>query len=231
VANGWSDQWQLARIDGHDVPGLAPTVLRGGPQNLHHLGALTGQPDLAPCVAQARAWFPLHSGGLHDALAWVDVSVFPLAPSAAGAPDEDPLAAPGLDSARLAQLRQVLHGARHFDGERVGRWRTLLRWSTPHFEGNSYELALVMADRLARGREFVPRARIIASGCSDAWHAGLVQAVAALEAKCALIAREAQTGDRVLLPRAWAATADPALAAALRARGASLAWIERIGII
>jgi hypothetical protein len=89
----------------------------------------------------------------------------------------------------------------------------------------------VLADRLARGREFVPRGRIVASGASQAWHAGLVEAVEGLGPKCALIEREAQPGDRVLLPRAWEAQLPPGLADALRAKGASLVCVERIGII
>ncbi len=79
LANGWSAQWQIGRIDGHDVDSAAPGALRGGPGHLHHLGALTGQPDVAASVSSARAWFPLHSGGINDALCWVEVSVYPLA--------------------------------------------------------------------------------------------------------------------------------------------------------
>jgi hypothetical protein len=88
-----------------------------------------------------------------------------------------------------------------------------------------------MADRLARGREFVPRGRIIASGSSSAWHAGRVETVEGGEPKCRLIAREAVSGDRILLPRAWEASLLPEFASGLRARGASLACIDQIGII
>ena len=233
LANGWSAQWQIGRIDGHDVDSAAPGALRGGPGYLHHLGALTGQPDVAASVSSARAWFPLHSGGINDALCWVEVSVYPLAAGApaSAAADEEAIAAPGLDGVRLQALRQVLAGARHFDGEKAARWRTTVRFGQDGLHGNSHELALVLADRLARGREFVPRGRIIASGCSSAWHAGLVEPVDALAPKCALIEREAQLGDRVLLPRAWEPDLPPGLADAVRAKGASLVCVERIGII
>ncbi|MGJ9419546.1 hypothetical protein ACHAC9_17560 [Massilia sp. CMS3.1] len=229
VANGWSDAWQLGRIDGHAVASLPEGALRGGPGYLHHLGALCGQPDVSASVSSARAWFPLHSGGINDALCWVEVSVYPLGEGET--PGEEPIAAPGLDGVRQLALRQVLLGARHFDGEQLGRWRTTVRFGHDAFHGNSYELALVLADRLARGREFVPRGRIIASGCSGAWHAGLVDAVEGMEPKCALIEREAGGGDRVLLPRAWEGRLPPGLRDALRAKGASLACVERIGII
>jgi hypothetical protein len=229
VANGWSDDWQRGRIDGHGVTNLPQGALRGGPGHLHHLGALSGQPDVAASVSSARAWFPLHSGGINDSLCWVEVSVYPLE---AGAPaDEDAIAAPGLDGVRQQAVRQALLGARHFDGQLAARWRTTVRFGHDGLHGASYELALVLADRLARGREFVPRGRIIASGCSNAWHAGLVQPVEGLGPKCALIEREAQPGDRVLLPRAWEPALPPGLADAVRAKGASLVCVERIGII
>jgi hypothetical protein len=229
VANGWSDAWQLGRIDGHEVQNVPAGALLGGPGNLQHLGALSGQPDAAASVSSARAWFPLHSGGINDALGWVEVSVYPL--DAGGSNEEQAIAAPGVDGVRQEALRQVLLGARHFDGAQAAKWRTTVRFGAGGFQGNSYELALVMADRLARGREFVPRGRIIASGCSSAWHAGLVEPVEGLAPKCALIEREAQAGDRVLLPRAWEAQLPPGLPDALRMKGASLVCVERIGII
>ena len=226
-ANGWSEHWQLGRVDGHDG-GPADAIL-GGPGGLAHLGGLTGQPDRGASVASARAWFPLHSGGVNDSLCWVEVSVYPL--DAMEGEEEDSIATPGLDAAGQLAVRQVLVGARHFDGRGLGRWRTVVRFAQPRFQGNSYELALVMADRIARGREFVPRSRVIASGCSRAWHAGQVETVDGCRPKCTLIAREALAGDRVLLPKAWESDLTPDFLATLRSSGASLACIDRIGII
>jgi hypothetical protein len=229
VVNGWSEDWQRGRVDGHDLADLPAGALRGGPGHLQHLGALSGQPDAAASVSSARAWFPLHSGGINDSLCWVEVSVYPL--EAGASADEDAIAAPGLDGVRQQAVRLALTGARHFDGRQDARWRTTVRFGQDGLHGASYELALVLADRLARGREFVPRGRIVASGASKAWHAGLVETVEGLGPKCALIEREAQPGDRVLLPRAWEAELPPGLADALRAKGASLVCVERIGII
>ncbi len=226
-ANGWSQQWQLGRIDGHER--AVPGAILGGPAGLAHLGGLTGQPDCGASVATARAWFPLHSGGVNDSLCWLDVSVYPL--DGAGGEEEDSIATPGLDAPAQLAVRRALVGARHFDGRGLGRWRTVVRFAQPRFQGNSFELALVMADRIARGREFVPRGRIIASGSSSAWHAGQVDAVDGCAPKCALIAREAAPGDRILLPAAWESTLAPDFKAALQGRGASLACIDRIGII
>jgi hypothetical protein len=232
VANGWSDAWQLGRIDGHalDAPaGAPPGALLGGADGLAHLGQLSGHPDPAAAVSTARAWFPLHAGGAADSLCWVEVGVFPL--SAALEDEEQAIAVPGQDAARQLAVRQALAGARHFDGRGQGRWRTTVRFGQQHFQGRSFELALVLADRIARGREFLPRGRLIASGQSAAWHAGQVDTVEGLAPKCALLLREAAPGDRILLPRAWQAALPDGFAEQLRALGASVACVERIGII
>jgi hypothetical protein len=229
VANGWSDAWQLGRITGHDAQEAPEGTLLGGPEGLAHLGQLCGHPDPSASVASARAWFPLHAGGEADSLCWVEVSVHPLAHD----PDEEEatIAVPGQDAARQLAVRQALLGARHFDGRGLGRWRTTVRFGQPHFQGRSWELALVLADRVARGREFLPRGRLIATGVSSAWHAGRVDTVEGLAPKCALLLREAGAGDRILLPQAWRDALPDGFAGQLRALGASLACVERIGII
>ena len=229
VANGWSAQWQLGRIEGHDIVQAPSGVLLGGAGGLAHFGALHGRPDSAASVASARAWFPVHSGGVNDCLCWVEVSVYPLV--SPGGEEEDSIAAPDADLTLQLRVRQALGGARHFDGRALGRWRTVVRFEQPRFQGSSFELALVMADRLARGREFVPRGRLIASGSSQAWHAGKVETVEGCEPKCALIARQASAGDRILLPKAWESTLPADFAVRLREKGASVACIDQIGII
>ena len=231
VANGWSDAWELGRVAGHDVHDASPDALVGGPDGLAHLGQLDGHPDPGARVSRARAWFPLHSGGAGDALGWVEVSVHPLAPTGERLDEEQTIAVPGVDAARQLAVRQALAGARHFDGRGLGRWRTTVRFGAPPFTGRSYELALVLADRIARGREFLPRARLLATGCSDAWHAGRVDTVDGLAPKCALLLREAGPGDRILLPQAWEDGLPDGFAQGVRARGASMALVGRIGII
>ena len=231
VANGWSDAWELGKVEGHDVPDASPDALLGGPGGLSHLGQLDGHPDPGAAVSSARVWFPLHSGFDADALGWVEVSVHPLALDADQVDEEQTIAAPGVDAACQLAVRQALAGARHFDGRGLGRWRTTVRVKPQAFTGRSYELALVLADRIARGREFLPRGRLIATGCSDAWHTGRVDPVDGLAPKCALLLREAGPGDRVVLPHAWRDALPDGFAEGLRARGASLACVERIGII
>jgi hypothetical protein len=230
-ANGWSDEWHLGRVQGrslaHAPPGI--DVLLGGPGGLAHLGAMLGQPDAGASVSTARAWFPLHSGGINDSLCWVEVSVYPLA-GTDGGEEEDTISAPGLDVTGQRAVRQALAGARRFDARGEGRWRTVVRFGQPRFQGNSFELALVIADRMARGREFLARGRVIATGCSATWQAGRVDTVSGLAPKCALILSEAAAGDRILLPRAWETELPPGFGAALREKGARLACIDRIGM-
>jgi hypothetical protein len=226
MANGWSDQWQMGRIGGHDIAAAPADAILGGPTGLAHLGMLTGQPDPAAAVSSARAWFPLHSGGINDSLCWVEVSVYPL--SGESGEEDDAIAVPGLDLTQQLVVRQALAGARHFDGRGLGRWRSVVRFGQPRFHGHSFELALVMADRIARGREFLPRGRVIATGRSDAWHAGRVDPVDGCEPKCALILRQAVAGDRILLPAVWESMQ---FREAVAGKGASVAFIDRIGII
>ena len=233
IANGWSDAWQLGRVDGHGLRQVPPGVLAGGAGGLPHLGALNGHPDPAAGVSAARAWFPLVSGGAGDSLCWVEVSVRP-APHEGeeeASTEEASISAPGADAALQARVRAVLAGARHFDGRGMGQWRSTVRFGEARFQGASFELALVMADRMARGREFLPRGRLLATGQSSAWHAGRVETVEGLEPKCALLGREAAPGDRILVPKDWETRLPPGWRAPLRERGASLACVDRIGII
>ena len=243
-AQGSSDAWHLGRVDGA-IRSISrdQDPAQAEPLAITHLGALSGHADPSAAVSTVRTWFPLHSGGANDTLGWVEVSVFPLESPAhsadmsanathiAAPAEEDTIAAPGLDLAAQQEVRLTLAGARHFDGRGLGRWRSVVRFGQPRFQGASYQLALVMADRLARGREFVPRGRIIASGCSSTWHAGRIDTVDGREPKLALILSQAVSGDRILLPRDWQDELPPGFTAALRQKGASVACIDRIGMI
>jgi len=251
-AHGWSDCWHLGRVAGQPVLAIsrasshlsaadvfivgddasaadATHASHPGITLIQHLGALSGHADPSSAVSSARAWFPLHSGGINDSLSWVEVSVYPI--DHGGTDEEDTITASGLDLAALKAVRETLCAARHFDGKGLGRWRTVVRFGQPRFQGESYQLALVMADRLARGRDFVPRGRLIASGCSGAWHAGRVETVEGREPKLELILKQAASGDRILLPQEWQAALPDSYRAALKARGASLACIAQIGMI
>lgn len=249
-AAGWSDNWQLGELAGDPAQawrllaraGVPPGVLwlgvgPGDPAEtpwaghaIRHLGELTGHAHPRSGISSARAWFPLHSGGINDALSWVEVSIRPLPPDAQH-DEESTIAAPALDLAMQQSVRQVLAGARHFDGKGQGRWKTVVRFAHARLHGESWQFALVMADRLARGREFVPRGRVIASGASGAWHAGRIESVEGVQPKLELILGQAGKGDRILLPQAWSGDIPSDYRAALKAKGASLACVERLGWI
>ncbi len=259
-AQGCSDQWQRGQINPLDEaarlqlislvqnqpPAAAPClIIIGGPpgvapaatdqhawRSISHLGGLHGHPDPAALVSSSRCWFPMHSGGVHDSLNWVEVCVHPLqSPAQTVAPDteESTITVVGLPLTRQLVVRQVLAAARQFDPKGEGRWRTVVYFGQSQFQGDSYQLALVMADRIARGRDFAARGRLIASGCSNAWDSGQVQTVEGCAAKCALLAAHLTAGDRILLPKAWQPDVPQALLDAVKRQGASLACIERIG--
>lgn len=256
-ALGWSDAWHLARVEGDALqaqrlalPHLAadgvlvvgesarsgtgsgePGVADPRCCSISHLGALHGHADLADCVASVRSWFPLYCGGSQDSLAWLEVSVFPLGAGTVQVSEKTVLR-------RRSSIRRACTRCARASVRRAismdALWGALAHagaFGQPEFQGSSYQLALVMADRMARGREFLPRGRLIATGQSSAWHAGLVEAVDGQQAKLALIARQAGAGDRILLPAGWAAALPAGYIAGLRQRGASLACIERIGMI
>lgn len=193
-----------------------------------HLGALHGHPDPAGLVASSRCWFPLYSGGVHDSLNWLDVSVRPLV---GALPDEAVISVLGLDLPQQQAVLQVLQAARLFEQKSTRQWRAVVHFGHGGFYGDSWQLALVMADRIARGRDFPARARLIATGRSGAWHTGMVETVAECDAKCALILREAQRGDRVLLPAAWEPILPAGFLTQLAARGASCACVGRLGLL
>ncbi len=194
---------------------------------LSHLGGLAGQPDPAAAVRRARAWFPLvGSNEQQHQLAWVEVTVLP-----AGATTADAAAIQVLgqdNKGRREQMITVLEQARSVDPVHVDKWQTLVRFQRWDFTDNSFELALVMADRIARGREVPAPGRVLASGCSSRWARGRVENVAGMEPKCALLRDSLMPGDRILLPPAWEGQAVETLRMAAQQAGASLARIERI---
>lgn len=110
---------------------------------------------------------------------------------------------------REDRIQRLLQASRAFDGDEPWSeyWSTTLSFTGSAFSSNSYELALVLADRMVRGRLPRPLGRMIASGAiSEAFECAEVFTVENVEgevAKWACLEKEAQPGDRILLPRAW----------------------------
>ena len=195
-------------------------------QALDYIGQLHRQPDPAARIRTCRVWFPLVGGGAHDCLSWVEV-----AQCAQASANHIEIAITGIDASAQWQVDQVLQAARAHETGGVARWRTAVHFAPTSFVGNSWELALVLADRIGRGRAYAPRARLIASGASSRWQDGAVESVAACQPKCELILREAQAGDRVLLPQAWQAEMPADFFQQLRAKGASGALLTQLNHI
>lgn len=140
---------------------------------------------------------------------------------------------------QAVHIERLLTAFRQRDNPHGQHWQTRITLPGEAFTGNSFELALLLADRMARGREFpMPHgSRLIATGSlsrdetlADTERSGCFGSVLlptdTLVRKCVLLERTARRGDRVLLPGNW--QGEPALANtrnALRNRGVSLATV------
>lgn len=193
-------------------------------QRISHLGGLLGHPDPAQGSRGARAWFPLVSGDrAQDRLAWVEVTVLAGDPKARWGPSPSPAICPSI---MPIGAREVLTAARDLDGK-PGHWRTSVRFGQHGFSDNSWELALVMADRIARGRDLPAAEHLIATGCSSRWSQGRVQGwgVRTINAGYSWIRQPLAT---TLIPAAWRDDLPMGLAQSLASRGASLGILDRL---
>lgn len=136
-------------------------------------------------------------------------------------------------------IENLLAAFRHRDNPRGQHYQTRITLPEEPFTGNSFELALLLADRIARGREFpMPHgSRLIATGSlsrdeplaeteRNGSFGSVLLPTDTLARKCALLERTTRRGDRVLLPGNW--QYEPALSSArnvLRKRGVSLATV------
>lgn len=192
------------------------------------LGALDGHPCSGASHRRARVWFPTVGGREEDdCLLDVDVAVRRLQAPISG---EDPIRIIGMsDQENKTRLRlmNMLQELRHHDPNGQGKWETLINFSRG-FEGVSCELALSLADRIARGREFPAPGRLIATGSIGNADIGQVLTVDGCVRKCRLILANIKAGDRVLLPAAWRSELPLNFKNDVEALGASCALIERI---
>jgi len=196
-----------------------------------HLGGLHGQPDPVAALRRARTWFPLVGSTVErDHLAWAEVVVLPQHADQPQ-PDEegDTIRVAGTPAKGVEkQVISILEQARYADAVHCAKWQTVVRLSRWDFTDNSFELALVLADRIARGREVPAQGRLIATGCSRRWATGEVDTVAGHAQKTRLFVQEAAPGDRILMPAAWRDEVDEQQLKTMRQRGASVAMIEQV---
>lgn len=188
--------------------------------NLRQLSPFAGR----ALLRHQRCYFPLVGSGAHDCLSWLDVYQRPMR-------DMSPHAIIlGVDAAQQHQAQTVLSAARSHENKPRMPWRTVLQFAPKSFVGNSWQLALVLADRISRGRAYAPRARLIATGASTRWHEGIVETVAGCEEKTRLLLAQLEPGDRIILPSAWQDTLPTHWAQHIVAKGASYVLIAQLGL-
>jgi len=195
-------------------------------RELDSLDELLGHPTPGAACRRTRGWFPIVSGNRPDQDSLLEVEV--VLRRAAARTDEDRIVVSGLLSRKPqdgCDPKSALLAWRRDDRHGLHEWDSLIRFNSD-FQGDSYQLALALADRIARGREFPASGRLIATGKVN--EAGEVKFVEGIERKCALILREIQVGDRVLLPWDWKDTLPADFLADVTAAGASCALIQRV---
>jgi len=131
----------------------------------------------------------------------------------------------GFPAGRRA-VEDVLRLVRRHDPH-AARWDTLVSLPVVPIQGQSFELALAVADRIARGRDFAGRGRVIATGALDR-HGGRVLPVDGLQRKCALIERAALAWDTVLLPAEWRGRARLDFTDLTGVREPAVVFVERV---
>lgn len=131
----------------------------------------------------------------------------------------------GFPAGRRA-VEDVLRLVRRHDPH-AARWDTLVSLPVVPMQGQSFELALAVADRIARGRDFAGRGRVIATGALDR-DGGQVLPVDGLERKCALIERAALAWDTVLLPAEWRGRARLDFTDLTGVREPAVVFVERV---
>ncbi len=193
-------------------------------QNITHLAQLALAPNKT-VIRQQRVYFPLIGSGAHDCLSWLEVWA-----RAEAKPVTLVANVLGLDVAQQAQALEVLQAARSHEAKNAMYWRSVLHFAPTSFVGNSWQLALVLADRIARGRAFAPRGRLLATGCSSRWAEGVVESVAGCAEKSTLLLQEVSSGDRIILPAAWQAQQSSTWLQEIQAKGASCVYISQLGL-
>ena len=199
---------------------------------ISHLSGLAGHGAPQAAVRSQRVWFPTVVGEVADRLLWVEVAVRPVPDEAsagfAGTTAPEPIDVLGLPATHAGSLRKVLEDARFGDAKGLGRWQTVVRFQRETFHFNSCDLALVMADRMARGRDPVPAGRLLATGSSSNWRSGRVESVGGMAGKLQLMEQQLQPGDRLLLPEAWRSSLLADYQARIRRAGGSCGLIAQL---
>lgn len=195
---------------------------------LGNIAELSGQATSDGFMRRASTWFPAVWDGSADRLIRIDVVVRPL-PTALSTGD-GLISVFGMPRARHEEVTLVLEQSRQADPKGPGRWMTLVRFESASFSGKSCELALVLADRLARGREprQRPEQKLIATGTSHNWASAQICSVEGSALKLPLIQAHVSEGDRVILPAAWRTEVAPDFLQQVAQRKATVVFVDKI---
>jgi hypothetical protein len=189
------------------LPHDAPTPWRAVSHVNQLHGQLPGGTQQRGAVRWFETWFPT-IGARGPELNSVRVVVTPVANRSPGPVEVLGTTDRNIKARALAVLATV---RRHDRGGK--RWNTWVHFSGFSFEGRSFELALAVADRIARGREWPGQGRVLATGAVDDVTGSVLNvderpplaggASPGGTGKLDLLQREARLYDTLLLPQAW----------------------------
>lgn len=182
-------------------------------RQVQSMASFSGQVTAASALRRQSVHFPVlsYSDDETDTLLELEVVVRKLSPGELSVVHITGL--PPANHGARQRIGQVLDAVRAPDAHGQ-RWHTLVHMPKEGVQQHSFELALAVADRIVRGREFAGPGRVLASGAiaagvvsdSDqgAIHPrGKVLDVEGLDRKQHLIEREAKEDDTILLPANW----------------------------
>lgn len=176
---------------------------------LHFLATISESPLPKSAVRVAQVAFPMVDDNMtldNDDIGRVTVSLTPDPYPSTASDSKGWLACFAAARQRKANIQKILHTIRHSPEQQA--FKTLVDIQGT-YTGDSYELALVMADLLARGQCFALPAgqTLYATGMGNKdslgypqWAKGEVNPVDSIDKKLQLIDQHAIKGDRILLP-------------------------------
>lgn len=195
-------------------------------RELNDLSSLGGRSLVQKGYRQQQVWFPVVGGSEgEDKLVSLMMTLHQL--ESPDNPESVRISGlPEMAGAQSERLIKLISNMRKLDAHGSNEWNSHLHFERG-FEGDSCELAVVLADRIARGREFPAKGRLIATGSVDDL-SRVTLPTDSCERKCKLILKDAKEGDRVLLPAAWASSIPVGFREKLLNQCASYILLERL---
>lgn len=217
LSNCWKQATVVLAGGGTDQSALREALTAQLPDSrvlvVDTLATLHGAHDVVRRPGVGEAWFPV-VGAVATHLHRLQVAVWPWQHHESEESPIDVVETPLDTSASLnkdlgRQITGMLRAWRRQEQPSQRLWHTVV--SVPpdlkRVAGDSFQLALVMADRIARGREWPGHGRVLATGavCMDMGSRCKVLDVGDADSKLRAFWSQARAGDTVLLPQlpAW----------------------------